>query len=241
MISTIASVVREGAAAAVRRAIREVATSEADGFGVAWGAVELVPGWLPEASAAVFWGVLAETRPRTIVEIGTYQGRSSVLFGLGLRRFVPGGRVVTVDPHTGGARLKEQLGEAQPSTEHLARAHLAGHGLVPDIVDMRIARSEDEAALWNDTIDLLFIDGWHTYDAAKSDGLAWGAHLGANGLVCFDDAVSMPAVEQGARDAVIELGLTWHGTVLGQAWAGRAAAPPRALQRVLRLRRFGAT
>jgi predicted O-methyltransferase YrrM len=235
-IGWTAAVGRETAAAAVRAAIRESAIRDADGFEAAWRKVELVPGWLPEATAAVFWGLVAELRPSRIIEIGTYQGRSAALFGLALQRFAPDGRVVTIDPHSGGVRLQGQLGAAQPSTAALAEAHLQGLQLVPDPVEIRIATSDEAAAAWHDEIDLAYIDGWHTWDAARRDGLNWGRHLSSNGLLCFDDARSIPDVRRGARDASNELGLTWYGTLLGQAWAGRRPTPPAVLARATRWR-----
>jgi hypothetical protein len=107
---------------------------------------------------------------------------------------------------------------------------------VPEPVDLRIATSEDEASRWDTPIDLAFIDGWHTREAARHDGVAWGRHLTATGVVCFDDARLIPDVERGALDACAEVGLTWYGTLLGQGWAGRSPAPPATLARAFRWR-----
>lgn len=235
------STARAGAAAAVRAAITESMVRDAPGFWGAWEKVDLVPGWMTQASASIFWGTIAHRTPRTIVEIGTYQGRSSVLIGFALQRFVPGGRLVTVDPHTGGKRVQTQLGREQPTTELLCRAHLEGLRLTPDPVEIRVARSADAAAEWTDgPIDLLYIDGWHTYDAARDDALAWAPHLAPDALVVWDDCGNFPDVAAGARDACAQLGITWWNTILGQGWAGHGATPPAPLPRAYRFARLRA-
>jgi len=45
-----------------------------------WAKAEWVPGWLPALNAASLYRIMREARPRSILEIGSYQGQSTALF-----------------------------------------------------------------------------------------------------------------------------------------------------------------
>ena len=203
-----------------------------------WRKVDHIPGWFHEGSAAALYGVIREQRPETIVEIGSYLGRSSVFFALSLREARRGGRLVAVDPHTGDRQQLEGLAaESLPSFE-LFREHCRAAG-VEDLVDARVATSLEVAASWSGAIDLLYVDGWHSYDAVVADGKAWLPHLSATGVVVFDDYSAYGEVEQAVHElAALGLLRLW-GTVFGQAVGGASSDPPPALQRALRVSRGG--
>ena len=50
-----------------------------------WRTVEFVPGWFHEGSGVVAYALMAGRPPRTVVEIGSYLGRSTVFFGLAVK------------------------------------------------------------------------------------------------------------------------------------------------------------
>jgi predicted O-methyltransferase YrrM len=203
-------------------------------FDAIWRTVEWVPGWFHEGSAAVMFGVMRAQPPRTIVEIGSYLGRSTVFFGLALKELCPRGRVVAIDPHTGDRQQLEGLAAERLATFDLFRQHCRAAG-VEAVVEARVAGSLKVAASWSEPVDLLYVDGWHSYDAVIADGEAWLPHLSARGVVIFDDYVAYREV----RDAVDELaarGLYHHwGVIFGQAVGGAATEPPATLRRALRL------
>ncbi|MDQ0416731.1 putative O-methyltransferase YrrM [Croceifilum oryzae] len=49
---------------------------------------------------------------------------------------------------------------------------------------------------WTQPIDILHLDGFHTYDSAKADFLHWLPHLQENGVMLMHDVVSFPSVKQ---------------------------------------------
>jgi predicted O-methyltransferase YrrM len=63
-------------------------------FDSIWQTVEWIPGWFQEGSAEVMYAQMREQPPRTIVEIGSCLGRSTVFFGLALQDVNAHGRVV---------------------------------------------------------------------------------------------------------------------------------------------------
>jgi hypothetical protein len=107
-----------------------------------------------------------------------------------------------------------------------------------DLVDTRVATSDDAAVGWSDEIDLLYVDGWHSYDAVRSDIAHWTPFLTKPGLICFDDYATYDEVRRAVEDGCEEAGLTVYGCVLGQAWAGNDPRPPAVLRRGLRAARL---
>lgn len=207
-------------------------------FADVWRTVDWIPGWFSEGSAAALFGVMRETPPTTVVELGSYLGRSTVFFALTLQQVRPDGRVVAVDPHTGDRQQLEGLtAERLPSFE-LFRQHCRAAG-VEELVTPRVMPSLDAAADWSGPIDLLYVDGWHSYDAVLADGRAWLPQLSADGVVVFDDYLAYEevrsAVDRLAADGLFHL---W-GQVFGQAFGGSKPTPPPSLKRALLLSRGG--
>jgi len=234
---TLYRAVRAGAGAALRSISIDAATRDAPGFVEVWPTVDGIPGWFDRVNAAAFWGVIAERRPRTVVEIGSYLGRSTALLGLALKRYSPEARLVAIDPHTGDRQQLLALGTELLPTADLFRKHVQGVGIA-ELLDIRIARSDEVAAEWDGPVELLFVDGWHSYDAVVSDARNWVPHLHGDGVVCFDDFTNYTDVHEAVIDSCRDLGLTIYGTVLAQAWAGYRGSPPRALTATMRWTRL---
>lgn len=228
---------RTGAGAALNALIRRSLTDDPE-FEEATGEILHIPGWFSDTNAAAFWAVIKEQPPTTVVEIGSYAGRSTVFLGQAMRRFSPSGsRLVAIDPHTGDRQQLEGAGLTTLSTLDLFRFHISAARL-DDLLDIRVATSDAAATSWSGDIDLLFVDGWHSYEAVRSDIANWTPHLTEHGLVCFDDYGTYDDVHRAVDDGCREAGLTVYGTVLAQAWAGRAPIPPAALARGLRYGRL---
>jgi predicted O-methyltransferase YrrM len=228
----MSQVVRTGIAAAVRAAaVERLRTAE---FSADWTVADSVPGWLDELSAAVIHAVIAESRSRVAVEIGSYLGRSTTLIALALRRNDQERSALTsIDPHTGDRQHLEKLrSDELPSLalflEHLRLAE------VEAIVDVRVALSEEVGPSWAKTIDFLYVDGWHSYDAVMADIRNFAGWLSDTGVVCFDDFGNYREVREAVRDGCAESGLAFYGQVLTQGWAGRHGRTPAAIAKARR-------
>ena len=140
--------------------------------------------------------------------------------------------MVAIDPHTGDRQQLEALSAEQLPSFELFSQHCRAAG-VADIVDARVATSLEAADGWSEPVDLLYVDGWHSYDAVIADGEAWLPYLRPSGGVIFDDY----AVYPGVRDAVHELAgrgrFHLWGSIFGQAIGGGSEEPPAALRRAL--------
>jgi predicted O-methyltransferase YrrM len=199
-----------------------------------WDTVDRIPGWFREGNAVVFYGVMQSMRPATVVEIGSYLGRSTVFFALTMREVNPHGRVVAIDPHTGDRQHLEALSVDRLPSFDLFSEHLRAAG-VEDLVDTRAATSLEAADGWTEPVDLLYVDGWHSYDAVIADGEAWLPHLSDRGVVVFDDYTAYDEVREAVNDLARSGRYHLWGQVFGQAIGGASADPPPIVRRALRL------
>jgi predicted O-methyltransferase YrrM len=205
-----------------------------DEFASIWAIVDQIPGWFNQITAAVLYEVARAEPPNTIVEIGSYLGRSTVFFGLTLKQLNPSGRVVAVDPHTGDRQHLEALSVSELPSYSLFQAHCRA-ARVDDLVDARVATSLEAAESWSAPVDLLYVDGWHSYDAVVADGRAWLPWLSDGGVVLFDDYARYDEVRRAVEDLAAEGLFHLWGPVFGQAIGGRQPAATRAAARALRL------
>jgi predicted O-methyltransferase YrrM len=148
--------------------------------------IDPIEGWMSRSECkALFTVATFLPKPARIVEIGSYQGRSTVSIALGLSKTQ---KIVSIDPHTGD--MTQVLKNLRINTFDALCDNLRRAG-VEQSVDV-IAKMSHEAIDDYDTepIDFLFIDGWHSYEAVSRDIRDWCQFLTPNGTVIFDDWTS---------------------------------------------------
>ena len=79
-----------------------------------------------------------------------------------------GGRVFAIDPYTGDRQQLGGLSAYQLPSYELFREHCRAAG-VEDLVEAHVATSSEVAADWTGAVDLVYVDGWHSYDALIAD------------------------------------------------------------------------
>lgn len=155
----------------------------------------LIEGWLSEAQGRALFRAAAETRGRgAIVEIGSWKGRSTTWLASGAR--LAGHRVYAIDPH----RRSREYPDAE--TKHEFLANLARNGLTA-AVEPLVMTSEEAAARVAGPVELLFIDGDHSYEAVRRDAELWLPRLIDGGTVMFHDVAT--AAYSGPRRVVREI------------------------------------
>lgn len=162
-------------------------------FDSCWARAAQINGWLTRREGEfLFTAASAVRRGGTIVEIGSFFGRSTVCLGLGSRA---GGRarVIAVDPQFGSPKHTHLLRCDDPAP-HL-RANLAQAGLEP-LVTVLQHTSQQAAPLVVGEIDLLFIDGSHEYADVALDYALWFPKLRVGGVVAFHDSWHMQGVRR---------------------------------------------
>ena len=200
-------------------------------FDEVWKLAGAIPGWFEEASAIAIFQVLAERRPTHIVEIGSYQGRSTVFFARSLQVLGIPGRVTSIDPHTGDRQQLERLGGPVLPTLQMFNTHIQACG-VESMVNSIVATSSEAEKGWKEPFQFLFVDGWHGYDAVLTDGREWFPHLVANGVAVFDD-VNYEEVTRAVHDLHVEGTIHLWGYAFNQAYAGRKSDAPVSVRAVL--------
>jgi len=167
-----------------------------------------IDGWLTVDEAIALYELarsLPHERPLA-VEIGCWQGKSSVCIARGIaRKNTP--RLCCIDPF-------DASGDAASTAEYSARADDVGGELrgtfeanlreagLREIVDIRQGLSHEQVQGWREPIDLLFLDGDHTHAAVQRDFRDWSPHVRPGGYLVMHDVVH--PVHTGPRRVVDE-------------------------------------
>jgi predicted O-methyltransferase YrrM len=163
--------------------------------------VETVKGFMPADEGLALHAAALEylTDGGVAVEIGSYCGKSTVYLANAAR--TTGGHVVTVDHHRGSE--EHQLGweyhdtslvddTGRLDTLPVLRRTLRDAGL-EDVVTAVVGRSTTAARWWRTPVDLVFIDGGHTDEAARADLHGWAPWIRVGGALVIHDVFPDPA------------------------------------------------
>lgn len=121
-------------------------------------------------------------KPRTLVELGTLSGMSFFSFCQAVKDGDIDTKCYAIDtwkgdPHAGeyGEYVYESV------SDHVNREFNEIATLIRSTFDAALDKFADES------IDLLHIDGYHTYDAVSHDYSTWLPKLAPNGVILFHD------------------------------------------------------
>jgi predicted O-methyltransferase YrrM len=148
--------------------------------------------WVNEEEQALLFGVGAFAPGNgRMVEIGSFQGGSSCFLAAGLKRRGQG-RLTCIDPFLGGPPW---LGMAP----HQRTLEIFHNGIkacsVEDWIDARVGDSAAIAAIWpSEPVDVVFIDGDHSFLGALRDFESWLPKVEAGGLILIDNTADCPGV-----------------------------------------------
>ncbi|WP_371811257.1 class I SAM-dependent methyltransferase [Aeromicrobium sp. CFBP 8757] len=164
--------------------------------------VEATKGFMPaDEGLALHAAAVEHLREGGVaLEIGTYCGKSTIY--LAHAASVTGSTVVTIDHHRGSE-------EQQPGWEYhdeslvdphvglmdtlpFARRAIADSGL-EDVVVAMVGRSSAISRWWQTPLDLVFVDGGHTDEAAQADFRGWAPQVRLGGVLVIHDVFPDPA------------------------------------------------
>ena len=144
-----------------------------------------VKGWL-NMEEAVFLAACAAKTPggRYIVEVGSYQGLSTLFLGYGSQLgSMP--KVYAVDPHE--PVVHNNAGVYGSGDQQEFYKNISDYRLGNMIYALSVQSTCAAGAFVDKTVGLLFIDGDHSQRAVEADIAAWVPKVDYGGLILFHD------------------------------------------------------
>jgi predicted O-methyltransferase YrrM len=151
--------------------------------------IKNIQGWLSDKEADLLISVTSMAcrempAPQVIVEVGSYQGKSTVLLGSVIKEFFPQAKVYAIDPHEGTVGAADQgLHQSPPTLENFNR-NIQEAG-VADVIEL--IKDYSFNVEWEKHIALLFIDGLHDHDNVARDFGQFSNWLSSGAYVAFHD------------------------------------------------------
>jgi len=150
--------------------------------------IDQIKGWLSfEESFLLYSSARAIMPNESVIEIGSYEGRSTVALGLGFKkkRIDSGQIVYSIDPHTGD--ISEVQKGIEIDTWNNFIFNVNNFDLQDVITPIRLTSDSAVTHLAGVKAGLLFIDGWHSYEAVRSDIDNYLPLTTPHSIVIFDD------------------------------------------------------
>lgn len=136
-----------------------------------------IGGWMTTAEGRLLYDLAQRAaRGGVIVEIGSYQGKSTIWLARGSQA---GNRlrVYAIDPH-----------QNRPENFYKFRSFIARAGVESLVTPIRKI-SEQAVREFQEPVSLIFIDGAHEYDQVKKDFELWFPKVMENGFMAFHDTI----------------------------------------------------
>lgn len=173
------------------------------------GKIKKIEGWLSDQEADLLIAITKKAckdlpSPHNIVEIGSYHGKSTVLFGSVVKKFFHGAKVYAIDPHDGKLGAADQGLKLFPPSFEMFKNNINNEGL-SEVVE--IIKDNSYNVKWQEPVSLLFIDGLHDYPNVSRDFWHFSNWIGQGGYVAFHDYVNyFPGVQKFVHE-LLETGI----------------------------------
>ncbi len=148
-----------------------------------------IEGWLSDEEA----DLLIDTTEKVltehpdganIIEVGSYCGRSTIVFGKVIQQLEASARIYAIDPHTGRVGAEDQQILQKGPTLGRFQQNLKKYG-INEFVEL--IQSHSYQVAWNEPVHLLFIDGLHDYLNVSRDFNHFAGWVVEGGYILLHD------------------------------------------------------
>ena len=122
--------------------------------------------------------------PKLIVDLGVDQGYSSFVFADALQKNNIDGRVVGIDKFDADDTMSYLIRD----TSEIIKNYIKQNNITN--VDIIKECFHEVSLHWREPIQILHIDGLHTYEAVKEDFYDWKKFVDNNGVILFHDVTA---------------------------------------------------
>jgi predicted O-methyltransferase YrrM len=155
------------------------------------------PWWIGHIPFA--FELIGRAQPRTVVELGTYSGSSFAAFCQAVEASGGNSHVYGVDLWQGDVHMGSFDEDLYQEMAQFAATRYPGIATL-----IRKDFNEAAASFADGAIDLLHIDGTHTYEAVMNDFTTWLPKMSERGIILFHD---INVTEQNAGPSAAKFGV----------------------------------
>ncbi len=152
--------------------------------------------WMDTERACEMAELIIETKPKVVVEIGTFKGQSLITQGFALRENNNGGKIYAIDPYKKQYAAEGEIDDKNKEwwinaidlnvIHQECMDHVWEHQLDPWVVVIRAA-SQHCYQLFPHNIDSLYIDGNHSETCSTRDVENYVPRVKPSGTIWMDD------------------------------------------------------
>jgi len=146
---------------------------------------ESTEGMISEEEEVLLFELAKGVKDGCIVEIGSYRGKSTIALAMGS---MAGNKktIYAIDPYVPFKGIYG--GNFGPEDKKYFMANLIRTGCY-SVVQVINLKSEEVARNWAKPVELLWIDGDHTYEGVTKDWKSWNPYLTQNAKIAFHDSI----------------------------------------------------
>ncbi|NLI80861.1 MAG: class I SAM-dependent methyltransferase [Deltaproteobacteria bacterium] len=159
----------------------------------------------------LYWLASQQPAGSILVEVGSYLGASACFLAAGALEVEGGARLHCVDTwrnHAMSEGVRDTWREFQRNTQIYSSQIVVHRGL-----------STEVAKCFPGEIQLLFLDGDHSYEGCRNDVVAWLPHLKKGGLLVMHDYAWAEGVQRVVREMVKPLESSRGRVMQNTYWA----------------------
>ena len=139
-----------------------------------------IEGWFGQQETELFYDIISNLKNKaSIVEIGSWCGRSISLITLTARKFGNTNKIFSIDPFL---TSKDDDNQKYP----IFKKNLEERNIWDEITHIK-EKSQIVGTNFAHKIEFIFIDGFHKYDSVKKDFELFSKSVIENGYIAFHD------------------------------------------------------